>query len=77
MNFHGQLCRREVEWNRHSVQEVLQPRSPDNTICPDLDAMKVLAKMNSSGQSRLMVADGDQLVGVIVLRSTRLYGGRG
>jgi CBS domain-containing protein len=56
------------EWNRHSIQEVLKPCSPDNTVGPDADAVKALAKMNSSGQSRLMVAEGDRLVGVIALK---------
>ena len=56
------------EWNRHSIQEVLKPCSPDNTVGHDAAAVKALAKMNSSGQSRLMVAEGDRLVGVIALK---------
>ncbi|HTQ57963.1 MAG TPA: site-2 protease family protein [Bryobacteraceae bacterium] len=56
------------EWNQHSVQEVLRPCSPDNTVAPDADAMKALSKMSSSGLSRLMVTEGDRLVGVISLK---------
>lgn len=56
------------EWNRHSVQEVLLPRSPDNTLAPDVDAVKALSKMSAGGLSRLMVAEGDRLVGVISLK---------
>jgi Zn-dependent protease/predicted transcriptional regulator len=56
------------EWNRHSVQEVLQPCSPENTVTPDVDAVKALSKMNTSGLSRLMVTEGDRLVGVIALK---------
>ncbi len=56
------------EWNRHSVQEVLQPCSPDNTISPDADAVKALAKISKSGQSRLMVVDHNRLLGVIALK---------
>jgi len=56
------------EWNRHSVQEVLRPCSSDNTVSPDADSVKALSKMNASGLSRLMVAEGDRLVGVIALK---------
>ena len=56
------------EWNRHSIQEVLQPCSPSNTVTPDADAVKALSKMSNSGLSRLMVAEGDRLVGVIALK---------
>jgi Zn-dependent protease len=56
------------EWNRHSLQEVLQLRSPRNTVAPTEDAVSALATMNSSGQSRLMVAEGDHLVGVLALK---------
>jgi len=56
------------EWNQHSVQEVLRPCSPDNTVPPDADSVKALSKMNASGLSRLMVAEGDHLVGIIALK---------
>jgi len=56
------------EWNRHSVQEVLRPCSSDNTVTPDVDAVQALSKMSASGLSRLMVAEGDHLVGVISLK---------
>jgi Zn-dependent protease/predicted transcriptional regulator len=56
------------EWGRHTVREVMQPSSPDNTIGPDQEAAKALAKMTRGGLSRLMVADGDRLVAVIALK---------
>ena len=56
------------EWSRHSVQEVLQPCTPDNTVTPDADAVKALSKMKNSGLSRLMVVEGDRLVGIIALK---------
>jgi Zn-dependent protease len=56
------------EWDRHSLQEVLQLRSSRNTVAPTEDAVNALATMNSSGQSRLMVAEGDHLVGVLSLK---------
>jgi Zn-dependent protease/predicted transcriptional regulator len=59
------------EWSRHSIQEVLQPCSPNNTVTPDVDAVKALSKMSNSGQSRLMVAEGDRLVGIIAQKDLR------
>jgi Zn-dependent protease/predicted transcriptional regulator len=56
------------EWNRHSVREVLQPCSPENTIRPDADAINALAQMSRSGQSPLMVVDRQHLLGVIALK---------
>lgn len=56
------------EWSRHSVQEVMVARSDENTVAPNAGAISALAKMNSSGQSRLMVAEDDHLVGVIALK---------
>jgi Zn-dependent protease/predicted transcriptional regulator len=56
------------EWNRHSVQEIAQPCTPDNTITPDADAVQALSKMSKTGFSRLMVVDGDHLVAVVALK---------
>ena len=61
------------EWNRHTVQEVLQPCGPDNTISPDTDAVDALAKISQSGQTRLMVVERDRLVGVIALKDLTGY----
>ncbi|HEX3746218.1 MAG TPA: site-2 protease family protein [Bryobacteraceae bacterium] len=56
------------EWNRHSLQEVLEPLSADNTISPETDAAAALAKMVASGRTRLMVVDGETLVGILSLK---------
>jgi CBS domain-containing protein len=56
------------EWARHTVSEVMERRSPTNTIGPNADAAGTLEKMTQSGITRMMVADGDRLVGVIALR---------
>jgi Zn-dependent protease/predicted transcriptional regulator len=61
------------EWNQHSVREVLQPCSPENTIPPDADAMKALAQISRSGQSRLMVVERKHLLGVITLKDLMGY----
>ena len=58
----------QQEWARHSVFEVLMPTSQGNTIPADADAVQVLSRMQQSGNSRLMVVESGQLVGVIVLK---------
>jgi Zn-dependent protease/CBS domain-containing protein len=56
------------EWNRHSVQEMLVPCGPDNTVSPDTDAMDALSLLQRTGSSRLMVMEGDRLAGVVSLK---------
>ena len=52
----------------HTVGELAQACSEDNTVNPDADAMKVLSKMSQKGVSRLMVVENHQLVGIITLK---------
>jgi len=56
------------QWNTLHVQDVLVACSTDTTISPNTDAMKALSLMNRTGRSRLMVVDGDRLVGVLTLK---------
>jgi Zn-dependent protease/predicted transcriptional regulator len=56
------------EWNRHTVGEIVRECSPETAIDPDTDASTILATMNKTHQSRLMVVEGDQLLGVITLK---------
>jgi predicted transcriptional regulator len=56
------------QWEQRSVEEVLKPCSQENTIHPDTDAMKALSIMNRTNNSRLMVVEGDRLLGVITLK---------
>ncbi|HUB83719.1 MAG TPA: site-2 protease family protein [Bryobacteraceae bacterium] len=61
------------EWPAHRVQELVHPCSDDNTVSSDTDAVKALAKISKSGQSRLMVVDHDRLVGVISLKDLMAF----
>jgi predicted transcriptional regulator len=56
------------EWSQHSVQDLLAPFSPDNSVTSDTDTIQVLSLMRRTGNSRLMVVEGSQLVGVITLK---------
>jgi Zn-dependent protease/predicted transcriptional regulator len=61
------------EWASHSVGELARGCSPENTIGPDEDVMKALALMQKTGRSRLVVAEGGQLAGVIALKDIMGY----
>jgi Zn-dependent protease/CBS domain-containing protein len=56
------------EWDRQTVGALAEQCSPENTVAPDLDAMKALSLMSRTGRSRLLVADGDRLLGIISLK---------
>ena len=56
------------EWAAARVTDILVPCGPDNTIGPRADAVKALSIMRRSGNSRLMVAEGGRLLGVIALK---------
>lgn len=50
------------------VGELARDCSSDNTIGPDTDVLKALALMQKTGRSRLIVAKGGKLAGVIALK---------
>jgi Zn-dependent protease len=56
------------EWPITLVSELAQVCSRENTATSDLDATEALARMNRSGASRLMVVEGNRLVGIIALK---------
>ncbi|HVT44920.1 MAG TPA: site-2 protease family protein [Thermoanaerobaculia bacterium] len=56
------------EWDRQTVGTLAAQCSEANTIPPDADAMKALAKMSSTKTSRLMVVDRGKLVGILSLK---------
>jgi predicted transcriptional regulator len=57
------------QWSQHHVDELVVPCSEQNTISPHADAMQALSTMNQTGNSRLLVVDGEHhLVGVVTLK---------
>ena len=56
------------EWDRQTVGSIAEPCSEENTVPPDLDAMKALSLMSRTGTSRLLVAEGDRLLGILSLK---------
>ncbi len=59
---------RQLDRQRRTVRDLMIPRSPENTIAPDTDAVKALSIMKRTGNSRLLVVDGDRLVGILALK---------
>lgn len=58
---------REI-WKEHTVGEIAAPCSPDITIGPDEDAVRALATMSRTGNSRLLVVEGERLLGILTLK---------
>jgi Zn-dependent protease/CBS domain-containing protein len=56
------------EWPRQTVGSISNPCGPENSIGPDADAMQAAAAMSRSGTSRLLVVEGDHLVGMVSLK---------
>jgi Zn-dependent protease len=55
-------------WSSTTVSEIMQPCSEATAISPDMDAMEVLSLMARTQNSRLLVTEGDRVVGIITLR---------
>ena len=56
------------QWSQETVSQLATECSLDNTISPDTDAVQALALMNKTGNSRLLVVDGQHLLGIISLK---------
>jgi Zn-dependent protease/CBS domain-containing protein len=56
------------EWEHHAVRDVMRRDLEEATIAPHADALQALSKMQRSGKSRLLVTEGDRLVGIISLK---------
>jgi CBS domain-containing protein len=50
------------------VREVARPSSEANTVSPDTDALKALAKMRESGANGLMVTDHGRLLAIVSVK---------
>jgi Zn-dependent protease/predicted transcriptional regulator len=57
-----------AQWDRLTVRDILDRCTADNTVSPNTDALEALSKMQRSGNSRLLVVDGDRLLGILSLK---------
>ncbi|HJX28074.1 MAG TPA: site-2 protease family protein [Thermoanaerobaculia bacterium] len=53
------------EWDRQTLGAILQRCGPENTVPPQADALRTLAQMNETGVLRLMVTEGERLLGIL------------
>ncbi|HEX9768303.1 MAG TPA: site-2 protease family protein [Kiloniellales bacterium] len=58
----------QESWDRYELSALATPCTEDNTISSRSDVLRALAQMRRTGNSRLMVVEGDELVGVLVLK---------
>jgi Zn-dependent protease len=56
------------EWSRHTVDEAMTQDLAAISVAPRADALEALGKMQQTGSSRLLVMEGDHLVGIISLK---------
>jgi Zn-dependent protease len=56
------------EWEQHTVREIAKPVTEANTIAPETDALKALAKMREAGTNDLLVTDHGQLLAIVSMR---------
>ncbi len=56
------------EWDQQTVGALALRCGPENTVAPGIDAMEALSRMSRTGASRLMVVDGDRLLGILTLK---------
>jgi Zn-dependent protease/CBS domain-containing protein len=56
------------EWDKHTVAEVMQSDLDPISIAPSADALQALGAMQRTGSSRLLVMEGDKLLGIVSLK---------
>jgi Zn-dependent protease/CBS domain-containing protein len=57
-----------ADWERHTVGELMRHDLEPFRIAPDADALQALTRMQRTGSSRLLVAEGDELRGIVSLK---------
>jgi Zn-dependent protease/predicted transcriptional regulator len=55
-------------WDNYKVKDLIEPCTKDNTVSAHTDAVKALSLMSSTGNSRLMVLEGNKLQGIVTLK---------
>jgi len=62
-----------TEWEHSTVAAIMTTCRAEDRVQADSDAVEALARMNRAGTSRLLVFDGDRLVGILVLKDLLKY----
>jgi CBS domain-containing protein len=56
------------EWDKHTVAEAMRQDVSALSIAPNADALEALGRMQLTGSSRLLVTEGNHLVGIVSLK---------
>jgi Zn-dependent protease len=56
------------DWASHTVGEFSNSCDRENSIPPDMDALHALEIMSRTNRSRLLITEGDRLVGILSLK---------
>jgi Zn-dependent protease/predicted transcriptional regulator len=56
------------QWSTHTVKDILIACDPAIAIGPGEDAVKGMSTMYKNGHSRLMVVEGENLIGILALK---------
>jgi len=56
------------EWSRQTVGAIATGCTEQNSVSADTDAIDALARMNKTRASRLLVVEGERLVGILTLK---------
>jgi CBS domain-containing protein len=56
------------QWDKRTVAEAMQADVATLSIGPGADALEALGKMQRTGSSRLLVTEGDRLLGIVSLK---------
>jgi predicted transcriptional regulator len=56
------------EWNKHTIADAMRRDVSAFSTAPTSDALDALAQMQRTGSSRLLVTEGDHLIGIISLK---------
>jgi Zn-dependent protease len=59
----------KAEWANHHINEFTTPCSTENAVGPDTNVRKAISIMNRTGNSRLLVVEGQRLVGIVTLKN--------
>ena len=55
-------------WSRHPTRQIMVTDLHEIAIPPDTDVVQALARMRQSGASRLLVMEGERLLGIVALK---------
>ncbi|MBD3331443.1 CBS domain-containing protein, partial [candidate division GN15 bacterium] len=56
------------QWDNKTVRDIATDCSDENTTTPETDPVDALAKMRRTGNSRMLVTRGNDLVGIVALK---------